>query len=88
MLISTTNDETNYAWLFDPGPGKLFYKGYGKQRAGNLYSPDISKWKRKDCPLCHEPFAVVKRISKDSLSKIWYCTNCHRDITSEMKIIA
>jgi len=93
MLIPTTNDELDYARLFDPGEGKI-YQGYGQQRTGSFYAPERAKWLRKDCPLCHEPFAVVRRRAKYNpkldiaTDERWYCTNCHRDITSEMKIIA
>lgn len=74
MLAPHTNDEFDYSELFDPGDGKPTFQDYGTQRTGSLYAPDSQKWLNRDCPLCCEPFSVIRRGSG------WYCTHCNREI--------
>ena len=89
MLIPNTNEPIDYADLFDPGEGKQAFKDYGRQRTGSLYAPETEKWLNRDCPLCHEPFAVkrcqpfaVKRYKSEPYEyrAVWLCTKCHRKI--------
>jgi hypothetical protein len=74
MLTPNTNDEFNYAEHFDPGEGKESFVGHGTQKSGSFFSPDTDKWLSRDCPLCFEPFSVVRHKAQ------WRCTHCHRKI--------
>jgi ribosomal protein S27AE len=74
MLMPNTNDEFDYAECFNPGEGKESLAKHGTQKFGSLLSPNIDKWSSRDCPLCFEPFVVVRH------KRQWHCTNCHRII--------
>lgn len=80
-IIVNTDEEFDYAKCFDPGEGKQAIDAPGKQRQGDLYTPETAKWQARDCPLCFEPFAVKKiRSQSCKYYTVWYCTNCHRKI--------
>lgn len=80
-LIPNTNEELDYAELFDPGEGKAAIADYGKQTQGTLYGPETEKWISRDCPLCFEPFAVHRIRSRMSRYKVvWFCSSCRRKV--------
>jgi len=78
-IIPNTNDEIDYAELFDPGEKKQAIGHYDNQRHGDLYAPDTEKWQKRDCPLCFEPFSV-EWVPVPKGRAGWYCTHCHRKI--------
>jgi len=78
-IIPNTDDEIDFADIFDPGEEEAIDQDHYDQHSGAFYAPDTEKWQKRDCPFCYEPFAVEwAPLSRGRAG--WYCTHCHRKV--------